>query len=219
MTDRFEELRFDAKGSHHELVAVILLSFGALASGAGIYAQWFWRAPEPPGYAPFLLAGGIALIVVYAFYAPAESMALLVGELGVGVERGGKVSRMAWWELEQLSFAHGALVLKTHGKPLQVPLKDHPAAARLIVAEAIQRIPKRVDIDDEQVEALGPPDDAAGKMQDADAPQVTELFCRATDKPLTIERDVRMCGRCGALYHRKGVPRRCAECARKLRGA
>ena len=36
---------------------------------------------------------------------------------------------------------------------------------------------------------------------------------------LTFERDVRMCRRCGAIFHRAEVPRRCIECGKKLKRA
>jgi hypothetical protein len=39
----------------------------------------------------------------------------------------------------------------------------------------------------------------------------------STDEPLTFEKDVRMCDRCGAPYHKAGVPKRCAGCGAKLR--
>jgi hypothetical protein len=196
---------------------VILLSFGALATGAGIYAQWFWRAPDPPAYAPFLLAGGILLVVVYAFYAPSPGAELVVGELGIGVEREGKLTHTAWYEIEQLTFVHRALVARTGGKPIQVAIKDHPDAARLIVAEAMERIPDRVDLDDDDVARIGSPAGDAGELRAADPPQVTDLTCRASDMPLNIEKDVRMCAGCGVLYHRKSVPNRCVECARRFK--
>lgn len=217
LSDPFRELRFEPEGSSRELIAVILLSLGALATGAGIYAQWFWRAETPPAYAPLLLGGGILLCIIYAFYSPDELSPLVVGELGVGFETKGRVTRTAWYQVERLSFAHGALVLKTAGKPIQVPLKEHPDAASLIVAEAQERIPKRVELDESDIERIGPPSDQAGIQQEAEPPQVTDLTCRATEQPLTIEKDVRMCARCCALYHRKGIPRRCEECRRILK--
>ena len=52
---------------------------------------------------------------------------------------------------------------------------------------------------------------------EAEPPQITSMHCHASDKPLTVERDARMCARCGALYHRTAIPRRCVECGKKLR--
>ncbi len=213
----FHETRFEQASSHRDLIAVLLLSIGALALGAGIYAQWFWRAAEPPTYAPLLLVAGAGLIAAYAIYAPGPLETLVVGELGVGKASDGRVDRMAWYEFEEVSLSHGALLLKTAGKPLHLPLKAYPAAARVIIAEALQRIPKRVAIGEDEMAKLGPPKADAGETREAEPPQVTELRCRNSNKPLTIERDVRMCARCGALYHRKGVPRRCNECRRILK--
>ncbi len=217
LTDRFEELRFEPEASMRELVAVILLSFGALSLGAGIYAQWFWRAAEAPAYAPALLLAGVAMLLGYGYYAPRAVSAVIVGQLGVGVEQDGQVRRWAWCEVQQLTLVHGALLLETAGKPLQIIVKEHPAAARCIVDEGLARIPKRVAITEDDASAVGARAGTEGELRTAEAPQVTERHCRATDRLLNIERDVRMCVRCGALYHQKGVPRRCLECRRILR--
>lgn len=217
LTETFEEQRFEPKASHRELVGVLLLSFGALGLGAGLYAQFLWNAPEAPSYAPFVLALGIVLTAAYALYQPAKYEALVVGELGVGFEHDGKVTRTAWYQLQRLTFAHDALRLETTGKPLLVEVSSHPSAAQRILAEARRRIPKRVDIDDARLPPAGSSADT-GEEQEADPPQVTEMTCRATERPLSVEKDVRMCSRCGVLYHKSGVPTRCAECGRKLAG-
>jgi hypothetical protein len=190
---------------------------GAVALGAGIYAQWFWATAESPAYAPWLLAAGVILVVLYAFYAPGHVDAIVVGDLGVGTELDGRVTRTAWYQLERLRLAHGALVVETAGKPIQVPMRDHPEAARRIVAEARRRIPDRVELADEEIAELGPPSEDAGEVHPAAPPQITDLICRASEEPLTIEKDVRMCARCGVFYHRKSVPRRCLECDNRLR--
>ena len=216
LTDALHERRFEPKASNRELVSVLMLSFGALGVGAGIYAQWFWNAPEPPAYAPFLLAGGLLLLVVYAFSAPQPLMPMVVGDLGVGFEEASKVTRTSWYELQEVTFAHGALLLKTAGKPIQVSLDDHPVAAPVIVAEAQRRIPDRVALDEDDVGRLGEPAEEAGETLEVEPPQVAGLTCRASGEPLSVEKDVRMCARCGVLYHRKQVPRRCEECGAEL---
>lgn len=217
LDETFAERRFEAKSSHRDLIAVLLLSFGALGLGSGIYAQFLWNAPEPPGYAPFVLGLGIVLIGIYLFYPPSASEPLVVGELGVGFEHDGKITRTAWYQLRKLTFANGALLLETTGKPLLVPVSAHAGAARRILAEARRRVPKRVEVDDDALTPAGSSADV-GEEQEAEPPQVTEMTCRATDKPLSVEKDVRMCARCGVLYHRSGVPARCAECGRRLAG-
>jgi hypothetical protein len=218
LDDEFREWRFEPKPSRRDLVAVVVMSFGALALGAGIYAQYLWKAAAPPGYAPYLIGLGAALLVAYAVFGQQRTAPIVVGELGVGFEREGKVDRTAWYELTGLTLEHGALRLKTAGKPFSLALAEYPSAARLVVAQALERIPDRVGLGDADVSTLGPPRAGEGQERAADPPQVTELACRASGRALSFESDVRMCGRCAALYHRAAVPARCLECRRPLKG-
>jgi hypothetical protein len=51
---------------------------------------------------------------------------------------------------------------------------------------------------------------------DLEPPQVAGLRCKATDRPITFERDARLCGRCGEVYHKDGAPKRCLTCEAQL---
>jgi hypothetical protein len=66
-------------------------------------------------------------------------------------------------------------------------------------------------------DALAAPDDAAGEVATLEPPQVAGLRCKATDKIIAFEADARLCGRCGEVYHKEGVPARCGTCDAALR--
>ncbi len=215
--ESFAELRFEPKTTARDLGSVLLMSFGALALGAGIYAQFFWHAEPAPSYAPLLLVAGLGLLVGYGFYGVGGAEPLVVGELGIGLEQHGRVTRLSWYQIAQVKLAHEALVVESGGKPLSLPLRTYPSGVRRVLRELHKRLPERIALDDAALATLAEPGPDPGERQPADPPQVTELFCRATHRALSMERDVRMCARCCVLYHRSGVPARCLECGATLR--
>jgi len=214
LDEEFVEWRYEPKSSRRAAVGVVLLSLGGLAVGMGVYAMVLHDG-EPVTFAPYLLAFGVVLVVAYFLFGSELGRVVRVGELGVGFEDDGKVTRTRWYELEKVRLSDGVLRLVSAGKPLTFPVRAYTPAVQRIVAEAQKRIPKRVEIHDEGV---GRPDASVGERVAAEPPQVTQLRCRASDRPLTFEQDARLCGRCGALYHRAAVPRRCLECGKKLKG-
>jgi hypothetical protein len=48
-------------------------------------------------------------------------------------------------------------------------------------------------------------------------PQAAGQRCKASDKLIAFEKDARVCGRCGEVYHKEGVPSACLTCGAKLR--
>ena len=220
LSDDFRERRYEPKASQRQVITVFSLAFGGIALGVGVYGMWIRdEALEPLGYAPYMLGVGAVLVLIYLLFGHELLGALRVGELGIGFEKEGKVNRTAWCELTNISLTHGALSVKSHGKPLTISLQRHPEAVRRIVTEALRRVPKAVELDDEDLNRIGEPTSGAGEELSAEPPQVAGLFCAASDKPLTFEKDVRMCSRCSALYHRTAVPRRCVSCGTKLRSS
>jgi hypothetical protein len=221
VNEPFEEWRFEPRRGS-DVLRVVWLSLGALAVGAGVYAQFLWSAGPPPGYAWFVLILGAVMLLAYAFFVPAPAGAVHVGDLGVGLDDEAKTPRTAWYEIQQLGLAHDALVLKTAGKPVVVSLASHPGAAQRILKEADRRIGSRVDLTDEDRRRVrdrgGGAKGTRGQRVTAVPPQVTELSCLASGEPLMVERDVRLCARCAAVYHKSAVPKRCAACDASLKG-
>jgi len=176
------------------------------------YAEAYW-------YAPYLVVGGIVLIVLYLVLTGKRARALRVGDLGVGLERDGRtVERQPWHKLKSLGDNGVALRLEFGKHKLwTLPLRQYPLAAKRLVAEARARVPDRVKLDSKVVDKLGKPARNEGERLSPEPPQVTGLRCLSTDKALSFERDVRVCNRCSALYHRSGVPTRCRGCDAVLR--
>jgi len=186
-------------------------------AGAGVYATLLRDAELPPlSYAPYLLVAGVVLVVAYLLLTQQQPAILRVGQLGVGEERDGKVTRYRWCQVEAVRLAGDAVRIATDEKPLLVGLRQQAAAARRLLEQAARRIPKRVELDDEERARVGEPQAGEGARVAAEPPQVTGMSCLASGEPLTFEKDVRMCRRCGALYHRRRVPRRCSACGKKL---
>lgn len=214
----FEEWRFTPNAGAGAYVWVVVMSLGGIALGVGVYAMFLrGELAEPIDWAPYVFAVGAVLVVAYLLFGQQERPTLRVGQLGVGSEKEGRVTRAAWYELKSVTLRHDMLRLDTGGKPINVPIGAHAGAARRILSEALKRIPKRVELDDEDQMRVGRPRQADGEVVEAEPPQITSMRCHASDKPLTVERDARMCARCGALYHRTAIPRRCKECGKKFR--
>lgn len=215
--DDFAEWRYQSEAPSNAYLWITIMSLGGLALGAGVYA--YWLTDSNIAYAPYILAAGVVLIAAYLLLGSPDVSVLRVGELGVGLEADDKVERSYWHEVESVSLKDGVLIVKTAVKPIRVSLKEHAAAARRIVAEALARVPKRVELGDEEVSQLGLPRTGEGDKLDIEPPQVTNDRCAASDKPLTFEKDVRLCGRCAAFYHKSAIPSRCVECGKKLKSA
>lgn len=213
LDEAFVEETFDAKVGGAQYAGAVLLSLGGLAFGAGTYALAFISAGKWHDNGAAMLLGGLVLEAGFLTLGSAPHRPLRVGSLGVGLEEDGKLRRWAWWELKRLRIEDAELVVETGGEPILVSLERHAAAAGRIIAEARKRIPGRVDVASGAV-VSGP---TSGSKGPAEPPQVAGATCRATGVALTFERDVRMCASCGALYHRTGVPGRCAECDTKLK--
>ena len=46
--------------------------------------------------------------------------------------------------------------------------------------------------------------------------QVAGQKCKASGKLIAFEKDARLCGRCGEIYHKDSVPKRCEVCDARL---
>ncbi len=214
----FLERRFEPKTGQTEVFGVVALSLGGIALGVGAYALVFRDEALPQlGYPPYVLAVGVVLLAYYLLFGRQRLHTWRIGQLGVGLEVDDRVMRTGWYEVERISSAADQLRLDTGGKPLTISLLAHPAAARRLVSEALQRIPKQVALDDEDLQRIGTPAASEGERVVAEPLQVTQLTCMASSRPLSVQEDVRMCRRCGALYHRSGLPRRCVGCGKKLK--
>lgn len=218
LSEPCRERRFEPKASHRALLGVTMLSFGGLCLGAATYAQFFRESSAVPlSYTPFLMVVGAVLVLAYMMFGTATIAPLYVGEFGVGIEKDERVERIPWYLIRRVHLDAGGLRLKSDRGEVLISLEHQGAAARLVAAEAQARISKRVKLDDEDLQRIGRANEADGELVDAEPPQVTNMLCCHSEAPLTIEKDVRMCVRCGAFYHKDNIPSRCGECGKKLK--
>lgn len=209
------ERRFEPASSSAALLSVVGMSVGAVLAGAGTYGQWLRGELGPYKYAPYLLAAGAVLLFAVALAGQWGARVLRVGDAGVAEERGeGEIERIAWNAVERLVPAATTLTVQASGRSISVPLASQGQAAARIVAETKRRRPRLLEGLDL---ALPPLDEAAGDVLALEPPQVAGLRCRESDRLIAFERDARLCGLCGELYHKDSVPRRCATCNASLR--
>ncbi|MEM1031193.1 MAG: hypothetical protein AAF928_20955 [Myxococcota bacterium] len=210
LDDIEKEWRFEPAVGAAQVVGVIAMSLGGLALGAGAFAGLgLDEDASLAASAPYLIAGGLVALALYFLFGRSRTAPLRVGDFGIGVEDGDRVQRSAWYQIESVRFAAGALTLRPPGRTIVVPVSAHPQAVRRIAAEAEARIPERCSLDGTSFEAPRPEEEA---RVSAEPPQVTSLRCAASDRALTIEKDVRFCSRCAVAFHRRHVPKRCGAC-------
>jgi hypothetical protein len=220
-TDPRRERRYEPEGSAASWISMLGLSVGAVLLGAGVYGQWLRGSfrpeiTEPHKYAGYLIVGGALLIVGVAFFGPRPASPVRVGDAGVAQEKGpGEVERIEWRDVTRILLGEGTLTFQSPGTVISIPLKIHPQAAARAVAEARTRIPAKVeDLDTSSLHQL---DSAAGDVLPLDAPQLAGARCKASDELIAFEKDARLCGRCGEVYHKDHVPAHCATCEAKLK--
>jgi hypothetical protein len=217
--DPRRERRFEPKASPLAVISMVAMSIGAVLVGAGTYAQWF-RAENlgPLKQAPFLLGGGAALLIAVALFGQQLARPIRVGDAGVALEKDStEIDRIEWRDVTRLILSHDALTVQGVGTSISVPLGVHRQAAARILAEVSARIPKRVE-DLDGTPSLGAPDDTQGEVLSLEPPQVAGAHCKSSEKLIAFEKDARLCGRCGEVYHKDSVPTRCLTCDAPLKG-
>jgi hypothetical protein len=228
------ERRYEPKAAPSAVVSVVVLSVGTVLLGSGFYAQWL-RDVVPPVLNPLLgravptgdplgphpaavwllLAGALALIAI-AVFGPRTAKPIRVGDGGVGAEiEANEIERVGWNDVTRILLGGDMLTVESPGTNLSIPVKLHAQAAARVLAEARKRIPSKVE--DVDAAALEKPDDAEGEVLPLDAPHVAGARCKATDRLIAFEKDARLCGRCGEVYHKDRVPERCLTCEARLR--
>ena len=197
------------------------LSLGAVALGAGVYGQWLRSSfrpelTEPHKYAAYLLLGGALLVAGIGLFGPRAAKPIRVGDAGVAVEKDpGEIERIGWRDVTRVLFGGGTLTFQSPGVVLSIPLKAHPQAAARAVAEARARVP--AVLADVETEGLAELDASSGDVVPLEPPQLAGTRCKASDELIAFEKDARLCGQCGEVYHKDHVPPRCATCDAKLK--
>jgi hypothetical protein len=215
--DPRSERRFEPAASAMAILSTVAMSIGAVLVGAGTYGQWLRSAEAGPHpAAPFLLAGGAALLIAVALFGQRLARPVRVGDAGVALEKDqGELDRLEWRDVSRILLSGGVLSLQGAGTTISVPVATHRAAAARIFAEASRRIPAKVEGVDGS--ALGAPTGDEGAKLTLEPPQVAGQHCKQSDKLIAFEKDGRLCGRCGEVYHKDSVPPRCLTCDAPLK--
>ena len=219
-SDPRKERRFEPEGSAAAWLSMLGMSIGAVLLGAGVYGQWLrgWFRPEmgePVKYAVYLLLGGAVLLGAVALFGPHAARPIRVGDAGIAVEKDtGEFERIQWRDVTRILLDTSALTFQSPGTVLSIPLRIHPQAAARAIAEAKARIPGKL----EDVDLAGLPelDKGEGEVIPLEAPQLAGARCKASDELIAFEKDARLCGRCGEVYHKDHVPPKCLTCEAKL---
>lgn len=169
----------------------------------------------------YLIAAGAIITGIAIWIGTASEPPIRVGDPGIAMERG-EVRRMPWWAVSQITFESGNLALVIAGKDesgttwtFKVPLKSHPEAVGWIVKEALDRIPKVVEIKDDVLEKLPGANPHAGLKVDLEPLQVVGKKDALSGKLISYEPDARVCDRCERVYFKRSVPKKC-KCGASL---
>jgi hypothetical protein len=150
-----------------------------------------------------------------ALFGQGAARPVRVGDGGVAEERDeGSIERVGWCEVTRLLVTDAAVTVQGTGVTISIPRNIHGLAAARVVREARERIPKKVDTDANVEPPAGAADPA---KQPLDPPQIAGEACKASHKIISFEKDARLCGKCGELYHKSGVPERCLTCDARLK--
>ena len=187
---------------------------GALALGAGVYAQWI---REPPlGYAQYLVAGGALTLGAALWFSDSGGDPVRIGDAGIAIEKRGELTRVPWCDLKRVFMKSGKLVLETEEQSLEIPVAPHKAAVSLLLKELVSRLPDALDVKQSEIKDLPEPKESDGELVPVENLQVAGKVCAASDTPISFERDARLCPNCAQVYHKDHVPKKCVTCSEEL---
>jgi hypothetical protein len=203
-------------------------AFGAVSAiflGAGLWGYFFaksFASDEQLASLPsYLIAGGAVLAGITIWIGTSSEPAVRVGAPGIAVEKG-ELRRMPWWAVDKITFDSLALAAVATGNDedgnpfvVRVPVKVQPEAVGYLVKEALDRIPKRVEIDEKVLAELPKAQENVGQRVDLEPLQVVGRKCAATGKTISYEPDACVCTRCERVYVKTSVPKKC-KCGNSL---
>jgi len=183
---------------------------GALVLGAGVYSQWL--SDNPRAIAPYLFGVGAIGLGAALWFGDAGALPLRVGDAGIAIEKGTEVVRLAWCDLERVFSERGELVAKGKELTLRIPIAAHRTAVAWILSEGTKRMPAVMDVKRQSLAELPEPKENDGEFVVIDGLQVAGRHCAASGKPVSFERDARLCPNCGQVYLKDQVPAKCVTC-------
>jgi hypothetical protein len=207
------ERRFEPSGTSRTTTLFVIGCVGAAALGAGAFAH-FGISPTP-SYAQGVVVAGALALAVSLWFGDSGAFPVRVGEAGVAIERGSELTRLAWCDVERISVSGDRLVLKAKAGPdLELPIDAHPRAVARVLAEAGERIPDVLDVNERLASGLPRPSADDSELVQVEAVQIAGRKCAATGEPIDFERDARLCINCGETYLKGHRPAECVTCGR-----
>lgn len=187
---------------------------GALILGAGVYSQWL--SDNPRAIAPYLFGVGALGLGAALWFGDAGALPVRVGEAGLAIEKGNDLVRLAWCDIERVFIERAELVAKGKELSLRIPLAAHRRAVAWILSEGTKRLPAVMDVKRQSLAELPEPKDNDGELVVIEGVQVAGRLCAASGKPVSFERDARLCPNCGQVYLAGQVPAKCVTCEAPL---
>lgn len=238
------ERRFVAHSANSPWLVRVLGMIGATTLGAGAYAyvygESFKKAAEAARAAAgtardavpaealrmeafplYMIAFAAVVLGITIWLGTSSEVPLRVGAPGISMERG-EVRRMPWWAVSSITWEAGTLALVISGKDesgaawtFKVHLKAHGEALGWILKEALDRVPKVVDIKDSVLDELPGANPHAGMKVELEPLQVVGKKDAISGKLVSYEPDARVCTRCERVYFKRSVPKKC-KCGASL---
>ena len=188
---------------------------GALILGAGVYSQWL--SDNPRAIAPVLFGVGAVSLGAALWFGDAGALPVRVGDAGIALEKASdELIRLAWCDLERVYTERGELVAKGKDVTLRIPIAAQRTAVAWILSEGTKRVPAIMDVKRQSLAGLPEPKDNDGEFVVIDGLQIAGRHCAASGKPVSFERDARLCPNCGQVYLRDHVPGQCLTCQARL---
>ena len=209
-----KERRFTGEQTYESKVAVGVGMLGGLLLGAGVYSRWVSETPS--SYAVALIGVGTLLLVGALVFGDLGTLPVRVGDLGVAIERGNDLERIAWCDLSRVHVENGKLMLVASEGTTSITVAAHPKAVARILAEGTRRIPEVMDVKRGAVEGLPVLREDDGELLTVESVQVAGKTCAASGKTIAFERDARLCPQCCQVYLKDRVPKKCLTCEAEL---
>ncbi|MET0794682.1 MAG: hypothetical protein ABW061_24400 [Polyangiaceae bacterium] len=205
-----KERRFLPEATYASRASIVGGMLGALVLGSGVYSQWL--SDNPRAIAPYLFGVGAIGLGAALWFGDAGALPVRIGDAGLAIEKGNELVRLAWSDLERVFSERGELVAKGKELTLRIPIAAHRTAVAWILSEGTKRVPKVMDVKRQSLAELPEPKESDGESVVIDGLQIAGRHCAASGKPVSFERDARLCPNCGQVYLKDRVPAQCLTC-------
>jgi hypothetical protein len=209
-----KERRFMPEPTYASRASIVGGMVGALGLGAGVYSQWI--SDNPRAFAPYLFGAGALALGAALWFGDAGALPLRVGDAGLAIEKGSELTRLAWCDLERVFSERGELVAQGKELTLRIPIAAHRTACAWILSEGTKRVPVAMDVKRASLVGLPEIKDSDGEFVAIEGLQIAGRHCAASGKPISFERDARLCPLCGQVYLKDQVPKKCVTCEQEL---